>query len=808
MSVSWLASARRKTGRRKTGLRILVALLVGLTTFSVLGSSPAQAIPICCDDPPPDDCVAASSGTLTVSPGTVMAGQSVTVSWDVDQIPGCTVWKSIDGAGFGGGSVGASGSRTVTLNTQGSTSWALKVSGSAGNVYTLDTTSATVAPPLAALSPLAAARDNDGRLHAIMVRGDDVILRDRQLTANGDFPGWTVAQGLLRSVAAETDGSGRVVEVGFNGNGNVWAAMQSAPGSTSWSGWNLLDGLITSVGLARNGDGRLELVATNVAGTIFHRTQTAVGTLSFTGWAVLPGLLKQVAAETNGDGRIELVGVNTAGQIFHQSQTAANSQTWTGWVQLAGSLNSIAIARNAGNTLEIFGTDGSGALRAANQTSAGGAAWDALFTIPDGQGGQVAAETNADGRVEVFGRDSAGVMSFRTQTGPGSLSFTGWLPLSQDVPQPAPIGNPRNVTVVPVNWVGTASTPASPQTKTLDEITALIDPMLWSEFSYGHWAGWTIAGHAPLTIPAPRVGPSGLCDKRFLDDVTASVGAAGITTAGPDPVVYYYTAIPGCGFSGYAIGNGVFINGSDRSTMTQELGHILGLPHAHSKICENPPTVMVPLSNSCATIEYGDPNDVMATGGAGFNAMERQRLGWFAGRLVDVPTDGGTFTIAPLELMAPSAPQALRLNDGTTLWIEYRQPIGLDTRALNSPGVLIYQQPNSALESSILDMTPGATGYNLPIGSTFVNPLGAKKITVNWANSTGASITIAPTIPPVQVPYLIDDTCGQAITELQAVGLNGTCWGEGNFVGNTSPGGGSWVPPGTTVSLQMVINAP
>src|SRR5690349_11834957 len=128
-----------------------IGLATGLAAAVLLTAGPALAIPVDPGggggDPPPDDCVAASSGTLTVSPSSVLPGQPVTVSWSVDQIPGCTVWKAIDGLGFGGSSVAASGSRTVTLSTQGTTSWSLSVSGSAGNHYTLDTATATVQPP-------------------------------------------------------------------------------------------------------------------------------------------------------------------------------------------------------------------------------------------------------------------------------------------------------------------------------------------------------------------------------------------------------------------------------------------------------------------------------------------------------------------------------------------------------------------------------------------------------------------------------------------------------------------------------------
>ena len=290
-----LRSARWARGRA-FWWRGAAVIAAGSVAVLLLAATPAVAIPV---DPgggdPPDDCVAGTTATLSVTPGTVVAGAGVAVSWSIDQVVGCTTFKWINGAGFGGSSVALSGSRSMTLTTVGTTNWSLQVSGSAGRTYTLATASVTVEappPPLAAVSPLAAAVDANGAVQVVMTCGDDVVLRDAQVTQGGRFAGWATAPGLLRSVASETDGSGRVVQVGFNGAGQVWGAIQDVPGGTGWVGWTAIDGIINSVALARNADGRLELFATNGVGTIFHRTQTAVGTVSFGQWSTLPGLLE------------------------------------------------------------------------------------------------------------------------------------------------------------------------------------------------------------------------------------------------------------------------------------------------------------------------------------------------------------------------------------------------------------------------------------------------------------------------------------------------------------------------------------
>lgn len=66
--------------------------------------------------------------------------------------------------------------------------------------------------------------------------------------------------------------------------------------------------------------------------------------------------------------------------------------------------------------------------------------------------------------------------------------------------------------------------------------------------------------------------------------------------------------------------------------------------------------------------------------------------------------------------------------------------------------------------------------------------------------------TTGPTL--VSVPDVVSLTCARAVTELQAVGLTGTCHGTGTFVSNQSPGAGARVAAGTNVSLTTTASAP
>ncbi len=97
-----------------------------------------------------------------------------------------------------------------------------------------------------------------------------------------------------------------------------------------------------------------------------------------------------------------------------------------------------------------------------------------------------------------------------------------------------------------------------------------------------------------------------------------------------------------------------------------------------------------------------------------------------------------------------------------------------------------------------------------------LSPVQKAGLTTATSLSIGAAPSVlvvadAPAVQPptqVSVPNLIDDTCAFAQSQLQAIGLVGSCDGTGNFVGNQSPGEGTLVDPGTVIALTMVTSAP
>jgi hypothetical protein len=206
-------------------------------------------------------------------------------------------------------------------------------------------------------SAVAVARDGTNHLTVFGTNNADAIVYRAQTTPGGSLAAWSVLDGGLRSVAAETNADGRVELFGVNAAGQVFHRVQTSPGSWTGSGWQQYDGLLSSIAAARNADGRLELFGTNTAGNVWHRVQTNPGSWTGSVWQGYDGLLRQVAAETNANGRVELFGVNAAGQVFHRVQTGPASWAGSGWQSFDGQLVAIAAAANTDGRLEIFGAD-------------------------------------------------------------------------------------------------------------------------------------------------------------------------------------------------------------------------------------------------------------------------------------------------------------------------------------------------------------------------------------------------------------------------------------------------------------------
>jgi hypothetical protein len=202
-----------------------------------------------------------------------------------------------------------------------------------------------------------------------------------------------------------------------------------------------------------------------------------------------------------------------------------------------------------------------------------------------------------------------------------------------------------------------------------------------------------------------------------------------------------------------------------------ETGHAHGLGHAKTLNCGK--EVLI---GACNTGEYGDFTDTMANGVIQTHgAAMRKVLGW--GRTITHTSGTTTYTIGPayapgalpngLEVRLPnSTADGLTINAPISLWIEYRQPRGFDSRVQNWPGIAngalvkatghwtyavdgrTYSMDCRGGATCLIDMTPGDNDFHnaaLPVGATWTDKHTGASIRV--AARTEETLTVTVSIP-------------------------------------------------------------
>lgn len=121
-------------------------------------------------------------------------------------------------------------------------------------------------------------------------------------------------------------------------------------------------------------------------------------------------------------------------------------------------------------------------------------------------------------------------------------------------------------------------------------------------------------------------------------------------------------------------------------TVAHEFGHQLGLSHSHALDCRNVALPSLDPVPQCRHIEYGDFADTMGVNNGHFGAWVKNILGFFLPGQLQTITSPGTYQISPYETSASVKALRLPRNDAqqTSLWIEYRQPIGFDALYIDS----------------------------------------------------------------------------------------------------------------------------
>jgi len=149
----------------------------------------------------------------------------------------------------------------------------------------------------------------------------------------------------------------------------------------------------------------------------------------------------------------------------------------------------------------------------------------------------------------------------------------------------------------------------------------------------------------------------------------------------------------------YYVGFGIFMNdgGTNPEHMIHELGHSLGLSHAHSLLCKDSNGNPSILSKICTPDEYGDPFDVMGNAWRHrhFNNDYKSFLNFLSPNVIGNITSTGLYTLYPSNTTSTASllrgleiPIESYGNKKSSYYIEYRKSYGVFDDFLSSDPVV------------------------------------------------------------------------------------------------------------------------
>lgn len=314
------------------------------------------------------------------------------------------------------------------------------------------------------------------------------------------------------------------------------------------------------------------------------------------------------------------------------------------------------------------------------------------------------------------------------------------------------------------------------------------------------WLTGTVAGW--YTIPVS----SSSCDGFAIQNAAkAAAQAGGYNLGNYDRFLFIFPQNSACGYSGMgqvgSFPSSAWIHNSlTLRTVAHEMGHNLGLYHAHARDCGN-----TTLGSSCSSQDYGDTVDIMGyTGTVGhFNGFNKERLGWLAsGNIINVASSG-SFNIKP-NSVATSAAKVLKIANGTDssgaanyYYVEYRQPVGFDAK-ITDRGVIDTANMFSGVTVREASPSNGNSGYLLDMtaGSDFVDMKDAALTGGRNFTNAGISITTQST----------DASQALVTVDLGAASGGGqTCTRSAPTV-SLSPGQSSWLVAGSSYSYTVTVS--
>ena len=387
---------------------------------------------------------------------------------------------------------------------------------------------------------------------------------------------------------------------------------------------------------------------------------------------------------------------------------------------------------------------------------------------------------------------------------------------------PAALGEQR-VAVILVNFQDDTSKPISRDAAHTLVFTTVNNFYRKSSFDQTWLAGTTFDW---VTVPFSK----GTCidGMQIAAEADKAVAAAGGNLTGYNRKVYMFPK-NACSWTGLALVNEnpsmAWINGAfTLKSVGHELGHNLGLRHAHALDCDASPT-----GNACTTLPYGDAADLMGNVRTGdFSPYAKERLGWLNDGVsppILTADRSGRYTIEPYASASVGA-KAIRVPrgvdaNGKPLWfyLEHRLPVGVDT-ALDGVGNLaqgvmvrtvvegdgdsihqIDMTPNS-VSGSTADLSDGA----LTVGRSYTDPLTGHSITVASVSATGAVVDVsfagtpvAPAPAPVPTPV-----CSGA-TPMMAQAASSTTGNPLNYVITLHNASGGCAAKAFSVAASMPL---
>lgn len=310
------------------------------------------------------------------------------------------------------------------------------------------------------------------------------------------------------------------------------------------------------------------------------------------------------------------------------------------------------------------------------------------------------------------------------------------------------------------------------------------------------WLTGSVAGW--YTIPVS----STVCDGFAIEQHAKSAAqASGFNLANYDRFVYIFPK-NACGYAGMAqVGafpSSTWINNSMiLHTIAHEMGHNLGLQHAHALDCGD-----TTMGSTCTSQAYGDTLDVMGYFGTvgHFNGFNKERLGWLNSSNIITVNSGGSFYLKPAATQTSSA-KLLKIPKGldssgapSYFYVEYRQPTGFDAQ-LPDRGVI---DPNNVFKGvAVRQASPsnGNSGYLLDMtaGSNFVDMKDAALVGGRSFSDSGVNITTQST------------DASQALVSVDFGGGSApTCTRSAPTV-SVSPGQSTWLPAGGSFSYTVSV---